>query len=357
MTPPLSRRRSRLRGHPGMKMAVHIVDLPLRHTFTIALGSVSVQRNVVVELAEDGRRGYGEGAVGSAYTVTAETIAADLERVRHVVDGARLDTPEAFWERLRPHLNDNRFALCALDEAAHDLWGKRLGQPVWRLWGLDVGRCPPSCYTIGIDTVEKMVAKMQEYPGWPIYKIKLGTADDVRIMRELRRHTPARFRVDANTAWDVETTVRNAQALADLDVEFIEQPLPPADWEGMRRVYQRSALPLLADESCLVEEDVDRCVGHFHGINVKLCKAGGLTPARRMIARAKALGLTTMVGCMIESSVGISATAQLAPLLDYADLDGAVLLARDVARGVRVERGRIIFSPENGCGVQWLGGE
>jgi L-alanine-DL-glutamate epimerase-like enolase superfamily enzyme len=187
------------------------------------------------------------------------------------------------------------------------------------------------------------------------HKIKLGTADDVRLVRELRRHTRARFRVDANTAWDVETTVKNAQALVELDVEFIEQPLPAWDWEGMRRVYDQSALPLLADESCLVEEDVERCVGHFHGINVKLCKAGGLTPARRMVARARALGLKTMVGCMVESSVGISATAQLAPVLDYADMDGAVLLARDVARGVRVDRGRIIFPEENGCGAQWPG--
>jgi L-alanine-DL-glutamate epimerase-like enolase superfamily enzyme len=163
--------RPRIRYNRSMRMIIHVLDLPLRHTFTIAHGSVHVQRNAVVELVEDGLHGYGEGAVGSAFAATAESVAAGLESVRHVVEGARFETPDEFWQRLRLHLNENRFALCALDQAAHDLWGKRLGQPVWRLWGLDVGRCPPSCYTIGIDTVEKMVDKMREFPGWPVYKI------------------------------------------------------------------------------------------------------------------------------------------------------------------------------------------
>lgn len=145
-----------------------------------------------------------------------------------------------------------------------------------------------------------------------------------------------------------------APELKALGVEFIEQPLPAGDWDGMRRVFAGSALPVMADESCLVEEDVARCAGHFHGINIKLTKAGGLTPARRMIRQARELGLKVMVGCMAESTVGISAIAQLLPLLDYVDMDGAALIARDVASGVRVEKGRAVFPDENGNGVRLI---
>jgi L-Ala-D/L-Glu epimerase len=211
---------------------------------------------------------------------------------------------------------------------------------------------PLSDYTIGIDTMEKMIVKMKEFDGWPIYKIKLGTANDLAIVRELRRHTQAVFRVDANTAWTAEQTIAHAPELKNLGVEFIEQPLPAGDWDGMRRVRAECALPIIADESCLTEEDVPRCAGFFDGINIKLNKAGGLTPARRMIASARRLGLKVMVGCMSESSVGISAIGQLLPLLDYVDMDGAVLIARDVATGVHLERGRAIFPEENGNGVR-----
>ena len=228
------------------------------------------------------------------------------------------------------------------------------GQPVWKLWGLEQRGTPFSDYTIGIDTLETMVMKLREFDGWPIYKIKLGTPDDLAIVRELRRHTDATFRVDANCAWSVEQTLALAPELKKLGVEFIEQPLPAGEWAGFKKLFAASALPIIADESCLVPEDVDRCAGHFHGINVKLTKAGGLTPGRRMLQRAHELGLKTMVGCMCESSVGISAIAQLLPLLDYVDMDGAVLIARDIAAGVRVEKGRVLFPSGNGNGVQLL---
>ena len=196
-----------------------------------------------------------------------------------------------------------------------------------------------SDYTIGIDPVEKMVAKMKEFDGWPIYKIKLGTDDDLDIVRALRRHTDAVFRIDANTAWTAEQTIAYAPELKELGVEFIEQPLARDDWEGMRRVFAECALPVIADESCLTGDDVARCAGHFHGINIKLTKAGGLTPARRMIDDARRHGLSVMVGCMSESSVGISAIAQLLPLLDYVDMDGALLIARDIATGRATRKG------------------
>jgi L-alanine-DL-glutamate epimerase-like enolase superfamily enzyme len=201
-----------------------------------------------------------------------------------------------------------------------------------------------------------MVVKLREMPGWPVYKIKLGTPDDLGIVRELRRHTDARFRVDANCGWNAEQTIELAPALRDLGVEFIEQPLPPGDGAAARQAFERSVLPLVADESCVTESDVDGCSGLFHGINIKLVKCGGLAAARRMIDRARALGLKVMAGCMTESTVGISALAQLLPLLDYVDMDGAVLLARDVATGVRLERGRCVYPRVNGTGVTLIDG-
>jgi L-alanine-DL-glutamate epimerase-like enolase superfamily enzyme len=338
-----------------MQLQLRDLPLPMRHPLTITHGTVTVQHNILVELTQDGVTGYGEGASADAYPeFTAGSMLAALEAGRPRIEGERLEDPAQLWDRLLPVLGHNRFALCALDEAAHDLWGKLRGAPVWKLWGLELRDLPLSDYTIGIDPIEKMVVKMKEFDGWPIYKIKLGTADDLAIVRELRRHTQAVFRVDANTGWTAEQAIALAPELKRLGVEFIEQPLPAADWEGMRRVFRQSALPVIADESCLIEEDVDCCAGFFHGINIKLTKAGGLTPARRMIARARQIGLKVMVGCMCESSIGISAIGQLLPLLDYVDMDGAVLIARDVASGVRLERGRAIFPEENGNGVQLL---
>jgi L-Ala-D/L-Glu epimerase len=338
-----------------MKLRLRKIALPLAHPFTIAHGTTTVQENLLVELSDGGLSGFGEGASSHAYKAfTADSMLADLEAARARIEEETLDDPAALWDRLLPHLGHNRFALCALDQAAHDLWGKQRGQPVWRLWGLELRNLPLSNYTIGIDTLETMVRKMREFEGWPIYKIKLGTADDLAIVRELRRHTRAVFRVDANCAWTVEQTLAQAPELKALGVEFIEQPLPAGEWAGMKRVFAGCALPVIADESCLVEEDVPRCAGHFHGINVKLTKAGGQTPARRMIRRARELGLKVMVGCMAESTVGISAIAQLLPLLDYVDMDGATLLAKDVASGVRVDKGRAVFPAENGNGVTLL---
>lgn len=338
-----------------MELILRDIHLPMRHPFTIALGTTTVQHNLLVELRQDGVSGYGEGASTHAYEeFTAPSMRAALEAVRSQIENARFADPTQLWDQLLPVLGHNRFALCALDEAAHDLWGKLNGAPVWKLWGLELKNLPLSDYTIGIDPIEKMVAKMKEFDGWPIYKIKLGTTDDLAIVRELRRHTDAVFRIDANTAWSADQTIAIAPELKKLGVEFLEQPLPRDDWEGMRRVFRECALPVFADESCLVEEDVPRCVGFFHGINIKLTKAGGLTPARRMITKARELGLKVMVGCMNESSIGISAIAQLLPLLDHVDMDGALLIAKDIASGVRLEKGCAIFPDENGNGVKLL---
>jgi L-Ala-D/L-Glu epimerase len=333
-----------------MKLTLRSFDLPLKHTFTIAYASRDVQETLIVELAQDNRQGFGEATANPYYGVTVASMTADLERVREQIEATHLKNPEAFWQQMQPLLADDPFALCALDMAAHDLHGKLLGQPLYRVWGLEAERLPLTNYTIGIDSLEKMVAKLQECP-WPLYKIKLGTPDDVAIVRELRKHTDAIFRVDANCAWGMEETLENARQMQPLGVEFIEQPLPADDQAGMKELYSRSELPLIADESCITEADVARCQGHFHGVNIKLVKCGGLTPARRMIAEARQLGMQVMVGCMTESTVGISAIAHLLPLLDYVDMDGALLLKEDIATGVTVREGKVYYGTENGTGA------
>ena len=337
-----------------MHLLFHRVDLRLRHTFTIAHDSRDVQPTLLVELRDGEFRGFGEATATPYYNVTIDEMVAALDGIRPRIEAAQLDDPESFWADMQPHLAQHPFALCALDQAAWDLWAKRQGQPLYKLWQLNPANSPITNYTIGLDTPARMVGKMQEWP-WPLYKIKLGRPQtDMATVRAMRQHTDARFRVDANGGWTADQTLQFAPELASLGVEFIEQPLPADDWEGAKRVYEQSALPIIADESCIVESDVDRCVDYFHGVNIKLMKCGGMTPARRMIARARERGLRVMVGCMTESSVGISAIAQLLPLLDYADLDGSLLIANDPATGVTFDDGRVIYATENGTGARLL---
>ncbi|QDU57580.1 dipeptide epimerase [Aeoliella mucimassa] len=339
-----------------MDLAYRVYELPLRHTFTIARGSTNVQPTFIVQLHESGEYGYGEATTNSYYNASAEQMASAVERVRPLLASSSARDPEPLLAELASQLPEDSFALSALDQALHDLWGKLLGKPVYELWGLDLSTAPPSDYTIGIDTIDTMVAKLEEMPGWPVYKIKLGTDNDIEIVKALREHTDATLRVDANCGWTAEQTIEYSPILKELGVEFIEQPLPADDHEGARLAYEGSALPLIADESCVVESDVEKCAGKFHGINIKLVKCGGLAPARRMVAKARELGLKLMAGCMTESSVGISALAQLLPMLDYIDMDGAVLLAEDIAEGVKVEKGICHFSDRNGTGAQLLTG-
>jgi L-alanine-DL-glutamate epimerase-like enolase superfamily enzyme len=334
-----------------MELTLYPFELKFRHTFTISRKSKDVQPLLVAELKQDGFSGLGETADNAYYHITVPGLMKAINKHRAFIEAYRLESPEAFWEAMYPLLADNMFALCALDLAAHDLHAKILGKKLYEVWDLDPSHNPLTDYTIGIDSVENMVKKLQEFP-WPIYKIKLGTKEDIAIITELRKHTTATFRVDANCAWGVEETLRNAAAFRRLGVEFIEQPMPAADWEGMKKVFRESALPLIADESCIVEADVEKCHGYFHGINIKLTKCGGITPARRMILQAKALGMKVMTGSMNESTVGTSAVAHLLPYLDYVDMDGPLLLAEDVADGVQIRDGVIYYAKGNGTGAE-----
>lgn len=337
-----------------MKLTIRSFNLPLKHTFTISYDSRDVQETLIVELEQDGFKGYGEATSNPYYRFTIENMTNALENIREQIERTELLDPELFWSQMQPLLPGNPFALCALDMAANDLFGKMNGKPLYKMWGLETDKMPLTDYTIGIDSTEKMVKKLKECP-WPLYKIKLGTPEDVAIVQELRKHTDAVFRVDANCAWGVEETIENSKKLKPLGVEFIEQPMKADNMEGMREVYQHSVLPLIADESCITEADVAKCHNHFHGVNVKLVKCGGLTPARRMIAEAKKLGMKVMVGCMTESTIGISAIAQLLPMLDYVDMDGALLLSKDIATGVTIDYGKVNYSSVNGTGATLIG--
>lgn len=334
-----------------MKMTLHQVRLPLKHPFTIARGTLTSQPSLIVELEQDGIRGYGEVTENSFYGHTFNSMTQSLMCIGALLNDSAHRSPMERWALLHAVIGKDRFALSAIDIATHDLRGKQLEIPTWQDWGLEWKDIPDSSFTIGIDTIDAMISKLKEEPGWSIYKIKLGTAHDLEIVSELRRHTTARFRVDANCGWTAQQAIANSLVLAGLGVEFIEQPLPiHASREDKLKVFHRSALPVIADEDCQKEQDVDACYGLYHGINVKICKCGGLTPALSMLQRARSLGMKTMVGCMVESSIGISGAAQLLPLLDFADLDGAVLLRDEPASGVRLSKGVVHLSRLPGCG-------
>ncbi|PHN03630.1 dipeptide epimerase [Flavilitoribacter nigricans] len=333
-----------------MELHLHPFNLQLRHTFRIAHGARTHQPTLIVELRDGELSGFGEATATSYYGQSVEKMQETLEQLRSKIESSQWEKAEDFWEIMRPDLETNPFVQCALDVAAHDLAARRAGVPLYRHWGLELTELPLTNYTIGIASVEEMVAKMEETP-WPVYKIKLGTDHDLEIIRALREHTDAAFRVDANCAWTAEQTIALAPELKALNVEFIEQPLGMDDRAGMALVHRESVLPVIADESCQREPDVDRCAGLFHGVNIKLMKCGGLTPARRMIERARSLKLRVMVGCMTESSVGIAAIAHLLPLLDYVDMDGALLLKDEPATGVCIENGVVHFVDGPGTGA------
>lgn len=335
-----------------MKIKLHPITLYLKEAFTISRGAYTERRALIVELSAAGKTGYGEASEHSYYGIDRDEMWRQAQSLVPAIESYSFDNPTNFWRYLRPHVGNNTFLQCAIDNAAHDLYGKICRQPAHQVWGLQPRNLIKTSFTLSIEPIEKMVAKIQS-THFDIYKIKLGTPDDMAILRALRQHTDAVLRIDANCAWTAADTIRFSHEMKDLGVEFIEQPLPADDWDGMKEVYQHSALPVIADEACINEASITQCAKHFHGVNIKLMKCGGLTPALRMIEEAKERNLKTMVGCMVESSVGCSAIAQLLPLLDYVDMDGALLLADDSATGAEVlPDGSVVLPSGNGLGIE-----
>lgn len=336
-----------------MKVQHHSYELPFRHPFTISRGTKTHQPTFVVELEHFGIKGYGEAPAISYYNIPVEKMAADLEAKRVFIEKFSFTEPERFWHYCHHLFPANSFLVCALDMAGWDLYGKIKRKKLHELWGLAFSGTPLTDYTIGIDTIDTMISKMNEFP-WPIYKIKLGTPQDIEIVKALRAATSSGIRIDANAAWTAHEALEKIHAFAEMGVELVEQPLAKDDWEGMKFLFERSPLPLFADESCVAESDVEKCSGHFHGINIKLTKCSGLTPALRMIKKARELTMQVMAGSMNESTIGSAAVAHLLPLLDQVDMDGPLLLSEDLATGLTFNEGNVGISDRPGLGISLL---
>ncbi len=327
-------------------------NLPFVDAFTISNGRTKThQTALLVELSVGPFIGYGEAPAIAYYNISVDQMVDDLTKKQKLVEKFALTDPERYWHYLHHLFPQNPFLVAALDMAGWDLYGQMKAKPLYQLWNTQWSANLPQCdYTIGIDSIEKMVEKMKAKP-WPIYKIKLGTPDDIGIIQALRKHTDAIFRVDANAGWTTEQALKLIPELAQLGVELIEQPLAKDNWEGMKILFNQSVLPLIADESCVSEQDVAKCVGFFHGINIKLTKCSGITPARRMIQEARSLNLKVMMGSMNESVIGSAAIGHFLPQLDYVDMDGPLLLSEANAKGVEYEQGKVILSDKPGLGV------
>jgi L-alanine-DL-glutamate epimerase-like enolase superfamily enzyme len=334
-----------------MKVAYKSVATPFRHPFTISKGTKTHQPALLVELEYFGFKGYGEAPAITYYNITVEQMIADLESKKQLVEKFSFSDPERYWHYLHHLFPKNPFLVCALDMAAWDLFGKMKKLPLYQYWKLDPAYAPVTDFTIGLATPEMMLQKMLEQP-WPIYKIKMAAPEDIRTLQLLRKHTNASFRIDANAAWELSTALELIPRLKELNVELVEQPLAKDDWDGMKILYEKSVLPIFADESCVSEQDVNRCIGYFHGINIKLTKCSGITPARRMIADARTKGLKVMLGCMNEAVVGTAALAHLAPMADYMDMDGPLLLQSSNIQSVPFDSsGAYQFNSSPGLGI------
>ncbi|MBX5448617.1 dipeptide epimerase [Thermogemmatispora sp.] len=333
-----------------MQLETQPLQLKLSTPFRIARGVEEIADNLLVTLSHDGLSGYGEAAPSAYYGETATTVSACLERfARELGDDPFLIAD--ILERLDHVIGRNPAAKAAIDMALYDLVGKLLNLPLYRLLGLNPARSALTSFTIGLDTPEHMAEKAARAQDYPILKIKVGTRHDVENVRAIRAVSQATLRVDANAGWSVKEAIRTINALAEYGIEFVEQPIAPGDLEGLRLLRQQIPVPIIVDESCVSLEDIPRLAGCVDGINIKLMKCGGISHALKMIHTARAHHLQVMLGCMIESSLAITAAAHLTPLVDYADLDGNLLIDNDPFCGVRVIQGKLILPERPGLGV------
>jgi L-alanine-DL-glutamate epimerase-like enolase superfamily enzyme len=324
--------------------------LHLAHTFTIARSSVDTEQVCAVRLVHEGITAYGEGAPVDYWGESAAGVAEAVEAEGATLIGTDPLALQEVCERIR-RWDGPQGAKMALDGAVHDWFGKRLGQPLWRLFGLH-RRTPPTSFTIGIASVDETVQKVREATGFEVYKVKVGGPDDLARLEAIRAATDARLRVDGNEGWTPDTARELMPALLRLGVEFVEQPFPAHDlaaYHAYRQLPQR--LPVLIDEGCKDLASVAPIAGYADGIVIKLSKCGGIREAHRMIHAARALGLQVMVGCMIESALGISQAAQLTPLVDHVDLDGHLLITDSPYAGLGLEDGRLVLADRPGLGV------
>jgi len=308
-------------------------ELPFEYPFTISKGTKTHQHTFIVELNFRGIIGYGEAPAIAYYGITTDQMVTDLESKRKFIQSFSLTDPKRFWHFLHHLFPNNPFLVCALDMAGWDIYGKLRRKPLYELWNLNLANAPKTDYTIGIDSLEKMLEKINAHPA-PIYKIKVGTSEDLEKLKAIRQHTNAIIRVDANAGWTFDQAMQIVPVLEKLNIELIEQPLAKEDFEGTKMLRATTSIPIFADESCVGERDVEKCAGYFSGINIKLTKCSGITPAMEMIKKARSLNLQVMLGCMNESSIGTAPLAHLAPLVDFLDADGPLLLTENLGAGI-----------------------
>jgi L-alanine-DL-glutamate epimerase-like enolase superfamily enzyme len=337
----------------GLSARTHV--LTLRETFQIARGAADEETVVAAELQCDGILARGEGAPVDYWGETPSLIAEAIEAEGAALLGDDLFAGEAILARVSAW-DGPQGAKMALDGVVHDWLGKRVGQPLWRLLGTE-RVTPPTSYTIGIDSVEGTADRVRRAPGYEVLKIKVGGPGDVERLRAVRAESSARLRIDGNEGWDLETARSLTPELIELGVEFVEQPFPAADVDAFQAYRELSPrLPVLIDEGCRDLGSVAPIAGYADGIVIKLAKCGGIREALRMIHAARALGLKVMLGCMIESELGIGQAAQLGSLADYIDLDGHLLISNRPFEGLGLADGRLVLSERPGLGVEPAGG-
>lgn len=336
----------------GATLSLAPMMLKLRHTWTIARGSSDEKKNGLLSLTSAGITGYGETAANRRYGQSWESGEAAFAKVKAACAGLSPWEHLAWLERAEEACGDDSQVVAALDMALWDWKGKAVGQPVWKLLGVPTGRMAQTTFSIGIDTAEVMKEKVKEAEPYPLLKVKVGLPSDEENVTAIRSVTRKPIRVDANEGWaSAEQAIAKIAWLKTMGIEFVEQPLPVARNAEMKAVKAGSVLPLVADESVLHVKDVPALVGLFDGLNAKLSKCGGITRACELAALGRALGFRLMLGCMIESSLGIAAAVAVAPLYDWLDLDGNLLVANDPWKGLVLTDGRWELPGGPGLGV------
>lgn len=337
-----------------LQLKYYPYDLAFKYPFTTYKGTKTEQSVLVVTLGLGRIMGVGEVGAISYYDVTTQGMIEQLEAKRAVIERYAMTNPERFWHFLHHLLPGQNFLIAALDIAGWDLFGKMRRKPVYELLGLEWKDVPITDYTIGMDSKEEMLAKLKNNP-WPLYKVKMGKPDDIELVQAISEHTNAAIRVDANEGWSFDDAQKILPELEKLKVQMVEQPLHRDEHDAQKELKALSSIPLFADESCQTLKDIATCAEGFHGVNVKLAKCGGITPAVQMLDEAKKRGLKTMIGAMCESTVGSAAIANLLPKLDEVDADGPLLLKEDIATGLSYNNGKMQLSGEPGIGIQFKG--
>jgi L-alanine-DL-glutamate epimerase-like enolase superfamily enzyme len=336
----------------GVMIEVKTKRLFLQHTWTISRNSSDYKDNVFVKIEKDGVIGYGEAAPNVRYGEDNVKTAARINGVKELIENYDLWKFAELKDNIFNAIHDQNCARCALDIALMDWVGKKLNIPLYKFYGIDKEKTPVTSFSIGIDTPEIIKQKVREAEKYAILKIKVGKQNDKEIMDAVRSVSDKPIRVDANEGWKKkEVALEKIKWLKDMGVEFVEQPMPSAMLEETKWLRDKIDMPLVADEAVKTAADIAILAQAYDGINIKLMKAGGPQEAMRMIHLAKALNMKIMLGCMIESSIAISAAAHLSPYVDWADLDGNLLLREDPFRGVGVERGKLILNDNPGLGI------